>query len=174
LLRTRPSLSALPGDWRKDPTISGGGILVDHGWHNLYLLRKILGPELKLVSSEMVMTGGVDEVCSSLLRSSQASAFMHLSWKASLRSNHIEVIGDKGVARLQDDKITLQTAHGDETITFTEKMSAGSSHPDWLIAMWSAFSKECAGENKGANLAEAEFCVRTIRSAYESQEMIHV
>ncbi|MDE2510175.1 MAG: Gfo/Idh/MocA family oxidoreductase, partial [Elusimicrobia bacterium] len=54
VLRTRPSASALPGDWRKDPAISGGGILVDHGWHNLYLLRRLLGPEIRLVSSVLM------------------------------------------------------------------------------------------------------------------------
>jgi hypothetical protein len=35
--------------------------------------------------------------------------------------------------------------------------------------MWPAFEAEAAGRSRGANLAEAEFCLRTIRSAYGAE-----
>src|SRR5262249_35111089 len=38
-VRTQPAVTAVNGDggnWRAEPAIAGGGILVDHGWHALY------------------------------------------------------------------------------------------------------------------------------------------
>ena len=62
VLRTRPSLSASPNDWRRDPAISGGGIFVDHGWHNLYLMRRLLGPKLSLVDVVLQPQSSADAV----------------------------------------------------------------------------------------------------------------
>ena len=61
VLRTKPAVSAIPGDWRKDPAVSGGGILVDHGWHNFYLMRRLLGDELELAQTVLHPAGAIDE-----------------------------------------------------------------------------------------------------------------
>src|SRR5918911_4225468 len=41
-LRTQPAAAAdaQAGNWRLDPAMAGGGILVDHGWHVFYVLRE--------------------------------------------------------------------------------------------------------------------------------------
>ncbi|MFI5347134.1 MAG: Gfo/Idh/MocA family protein [Elusimicrobiota bacterium] len=170
VLRTRPSVSALPGDWRKDPAISGGGILVDHGWHNLYLMRRLLGPETRLVSAVLMPAGAVDEVATALFSAPSATGTMHLSWKSSERSNSALVVGEKGSAELRDDVLIVRAEGAEETVRFPEKLSAGSAHPEWLAAMWPAFEDECAGRGRGQNLAEAGFCLRAIRDAYAGRE----
>ncbi len=45
-LRTRPAAAAAGpgGNWRLDPAISGGGILVDHGWHAFYVVERLVPP----------------------------------------------------------------------------------------------------------------------------------
>jgi len=39
--RTEPAGGT--GSWRLDMKIAGGGILMDHGWHQIYLARALLG-----------------------------------------------------------------------------------------------------------------------------------
>jgi predicted dehydrogenase len=170
VLRTKPSVSALPGDWRKDPAVSGGGILVDHGWHNFYLMRRLLGPETRLVSAVLMPEGAVDEVATVLLAAPGASGGVHLSWRASARSNSALVAGEKGSAELRDDVLVIRANGTEETIRFAEKLSAGSAHPEWLSAMWPAFEAECAGIGRGANLAESSFCADAIRAGYAGRE----
>lgn len=168
VLRTKPSVSALPGDWRKDPAVSGGGILVDHGWHNLYLLRGLLGEELELAETRLQPAGLVDEVAELCLRAGEAKGRLHMSWRAAIRSNTAFVAGDKGTAELLDDRLVVKSGGETETAVFAEKLSAGSAHPDWLAAMWPSFETACA---RGAgNLDEASFCLRTIRAAYGAPE----
>jgi predicted dehydrogenase len=170
VLRTRPSVSALPGDWRKDPAVSGGGILVDHGWHNLYLLRRLLGPETRLVSSVLLPSGAVDEVATALFAAPSATGTIHLSWKASERSNSAFIAGEKGSVELHDDVLIIRAEGAEETVRFPEKLSAGSAHPEWLAAMWPAFEAECSGRGRGENLSEARFCLEAIRAAYARTE----
>lgn len=168
VLRTKPSVSALPGDWRKDPAVSGGGILVDHGWHNLYLLRGLLGETVELVETQLQPLGLVDEVADLFLRSEGAEGRIHMTWRAQTRANTAFVAGDKGTAALLDDSITVTEGGRTETLSFGEKLSAGSAHPEWLAAMWPAFEDAC--ERSAGNLAEAWFCLKTIRAAYGAPE----
>jgi predicted dehydrogenase len=166
--RTKPSASALPGDWRKDPAVSGGGILVDHGWHNLYLMRGLLGETLELVETQLQPSGLVDEVADLFLRSEGAEGRIHMTWRAKERANTAFVAGEKGTAELRDDRLVVKTGGREETASFAEKLSAGSAHPEWLAAMWPAFEDAC-GRGAG-NLAEAWFCLKTIRAAYGAPE----
>lgn len=170
VLRTRPSISALPNDWRKDPAISGGGIFVDHGWHNLYLMRRLLGEKISLVDVVLQSSGSVDDVATALFTAPVASGTMHLSWRAGERSNYAFVAGEKGTAELRDDSLTVKCDGIEETSKFAEKLSGGSAHPEWLAAMWPSFEAECAGQRRGENLAEASFCLSAIRTAYSSHE----
>ena len=164
VLRTKPSASALPGDWRKDPSVSGGGILVDHGWHNLYLMRRLLAQTV------LHPAGAVDEVATVLLKAPGASGTIHLSWRAGERSNAAFVVGERGVAELRDDSLMVKAEGVEETTRFPDKLSGGSVHPDWLAAMWPSFEAECAGRGRGDNLNEADFCLTAIRAAYGSRE----
>ncbi|MEK7388680.1 MAG: Gfo/Idh/MocA family oxidoreductase [Elusimicrobiota bacterium] len=167
VLRTRPSASCLPGDWRKDPAISGGGILVDHGWHNLYLLRRLLGPRLELSSAVLHPEDAVDETATLTFQAPAAEASIHMSWRAAERSNWTLVNGEKATAELKDDSLCVKGPGLDQLFHFPEKLSAGSAHPDWLTAMWPSFESECSGRERGENLAEAAFCLATIGAAYE-------
>jgi len=166
VLRTRPSVSASPNDWRKDPAISGGGIFVDHGWHNLYLMRRLLGAEASIVDVVLQPKGSVDDVATALFTAPGASGTMHLSWRAGERSNSAFVTGEKGSAELRDDSLTVKANGLEETTRFPEKLSGGSAHPEWLAAMWPSFEAECSGLGRGDNLAEAAFCLSSIRAAY--------
>ena len=167
VLRTKPSTSVQSNDWRRDPTVSGGGILIDHGWHNLYLMRRLLGLELSLIETVLHPVGAVDDVATMLFAAPAASGTIHLSWRADERSNYAFVAGEKATAELRDDALSVRSGSLEETVRFPEKLSAGSAHPEWLAAMWPAFEAECSGLRRGENLAEADFCLSAIRAAYE-------
>ncbi len=167
--RTKPSVSALPGDWRKDPAVSGGGILVDHGWHNLYLMRRLLGDELELVETTLQPSGPVDEVAELALKTGSATGTIGLTWRAKTRGNRAFAAGALGTATLEDGALVVKAGGREERVEFAEKLSAGSAHPSWLAAMWPAFEAECAGRGRGASLDEAGFCLKTIRRAYGAE-----
>lgn len=173
VLRARPSASAGARDWRRDPAVAGGGILIDHGWHNLYLMRRLLGPSARLVSATLAPEGPVEEVATVRLASPDAAGEMFLSWRAGERSNAALIAGDRGIIELRDDAVVVRADGVEETARFAEKLSAGSAHPEWLAAMWPAFEAECAGRSRGQNLAEASFCLETIRAAYVGREAAH-
>ena len=40
-------------NWRREPTLSGGGILMDHGWHAIYLARHWFGDDPGKVEAEL-------------------------------------------------------------------------------------------------------------------------
>jgi len=53
-LRDQPAaVAASAGNWRIDPAIAGGGILIDHGWHALYVIQQWLSGEPERVSAKL-------------------------------------------------------------------------------------------------------------------------
>ena len=150
--RTRPSVSALPGDWRKDPKVSGGGILVDHGWHALYLVHRLLGP-VELLSAKLEPAGGVDETATLELQ----GARIFLTWGAQERSNYARIDD----IELRDDHILADGRRYD----FPEKLSQGSAHPDWNSAMLPDILAEFEGRSTRTN-DEAKFCASVINRCY--------
>ncbi|MBI4375005.1 MAG: Gfo/Idh/MocA family oxidoreductase [Elusimicrobia bacterium] len=184
VLRCGTSPSVMPGDWRRDVRVSGGGILVDHGWHNLYLLYRILRrPFLSVaVEASRYNESGAEDELELALRFPGAEAKMRLSWRAGGRSNRARIEGDRGVIELEDDRLRC----GDEATSFPEKLSAGSAHPGWLIPLLEDFKTAMdappRNEEGGSAapgpfpygqarlrelfLEEAAFCVDAIRAAY--------
>ncbi|HYT32943.1 MAG TPA: Gfo/Idh/MocA family oxidoreductase, partial [Thermoanaerobaculia bacterium] len=53
-LRDKPAAAAGQADnWRVDPAVAGGGILVDHGWHALYAIQQWISGEPERVSARL-------------------------------------------------------------------------------------------------------------------------
>jgi predicted dehydrogenase len=176
--RTKPSVAAGPGDWRTDPKLSGGGILVDHGWHALYLLKSILFPSGKASLPIETMPAlsrpspkAAEVEATVLFRFPEATALLHLTWRAASRSNWAIFHGSRASLELRDDHLLLRPASGPEQrFDFPEKLSAGSAHPEWFASMLPDFSREVSEpQARGHNLAEAEFALTLIRQSYDGQ-----
>lgn len=170
VLRTKPAAGANPDDWRKQAAQAGGGILVDHGWHNLYMLYRLVGQQPgRLVARVTPPSGGVDEEAVVYFEFPTATALMHLTWKSAIRKNTYSVVGAKGTLELRDDEVALSTAAGCKHHKFDEALSAGSAHPEWLTAMLPDFFAEMSdAARRGRNLEEASFCAGAINRAYQS------
>ena len=153
-------------NWRRDPAIAGGGVLMDHGWHALYLVRHWFKEEAQEVRASLHRSNpnGVEDEAELILRFPSGEAKIFLTWRASARRNSLRLCGEHGEIVIDDDTLIAPK----ESIRFASALSAGSHHPDWFAAMLpdviKAFRRpEMAFES----FDEAAFCLSVIRRAYQ-------
>lgn len=170
-LRTRPA--GLSG-WRLDPQIAGGGILMDHGWHALYLLLFLLDDTPHSISASIATrrfpSTGVEDTATCDLTFPTAQARLHLTWAASQRRNHGVIHGDKGNVDLEDGYLVIhRPGQVRQEIHLPEALSARSYHPDWFAALLPDFFAAMASpQPQNPDLHEAVTCLRLILLAYGS------
>ncbi len=157
-------------DWRRRAETAGGGILLDHGWHQLYLVRSVMNETPVFVSAKMEYAGGIEETADLLIRFHAGEARLHLTWRASLRQNRGEIEGENGRILINDDHLVALASGSPETRhDFPEALSGGSHHLAWMERVVEDFRREILDETiRGANLAEARWCARLIHCAYQS------
>jgi predicted dehydrogenase len=171
-VRTRPAQGLT--SWRETIADSGGGgIMMDHGWHAIYILSNLTREKPVAVTAWMapVPTAQVAERSAHLFIEYAAStASLYLTWEASHRHNAAVVYGTNGRLLIDDDRFTLSTAHGStETIAFTQPLSHGSHHPEWFDSVIRAFIEEAeAPERHGSGLDEVYTCLVATLGAYAS------
>ena len=167
-LRVQDCAAADPDhpNWRRDPAIAGGGMLMDHGWHAIYLARQWFGMEPTEIRASLhrtSATGAEDEATLTLVfPSGQAEIFV--TWRADARRNTMRLIGERREIAIDDDTLRI----GDESIRFENALSAGSHHADWFAAMLPdviASFREPKLSLEG--FEEAALCLSVIRRAYE-------
>ena len=153
-------------NWRRDPAIAGGGVLMDHGWHAIYLARHWFGeaPSEVRASLHRPTPEGVEDEATLTLVFPSGHAKIFLTWRADVRRNTMRLIGERGEIAIDDD--TLRIA--EESIQFESALSAGSHHADWFAAMLpdviaSFHRPEAALES----FDEAALCLSVIRRAYQ-------
>src|SRR5271156_6996350 len=98
-LRTEPAgAGGSGGKWRA-AAASGGGILIDHGWHVFYLMNWLLGGECPAsVSARLDSPAGVevDDVANVRIRFlGGAICRVHLSWRAPVRRTSALIYGER-------------------------------------------------------------------------------
>ncbi|HOX22218.1 MAG TPA: Gfo/Idh/MocA family oxidoreductase, partial [Elusimicrobiales bacterium] len=161
VLRKQAAVTASDGkNWRMDPKISGGGILVDHGWHNFYLACHLAGqaPEEVAVALERSPLSGADEDAKCIIHfCGGASGYIHMTWRSPLRKNSVLVYGEKGLLEIVDDTVLLECTDGRrETFQTGDKLSGGSAHPEWMALLLDEFLAEVsAPASRGANMKES-------------------
>ena len=156
-------------DWRRRPEIAGGGILLDHGWHHLYVIRSIMNAVPETVSARMEYAGGVEEMVDLSIRFHTAEAHVYLTWQGTSRRNHGTILGEKGDILIKDDHLILLTDAPAIRYDFPEALSRASHHPTWMQKVIGDFLREILDEEvRGKNLAEAKWCSRVTHLAYQS------
>jgi predicted dehydrogenase len=175
-LRNKPAATVGEGgNWRVDPTQSGGGILVDHGWHALYVVSGWMGAAPRTVAAMLETRKHhewpIEDTADLFLVYPAASAEVLMTWADKDRANRAELTGSKGVLRLDGGRLTLFEADGvrrkDEWTL--PSLSEGSHHPDWFSGVIESFFDEIADAKwRGRNLAEATLCANVLALARES------
>lgn len=168
-----PSTGPSAGNWRLDPTIAGGGILLDHGYHALYIVLDWLGEEPRTVSATLEKRRHpewpVEDTATLRVRSSSAQAEIFLTWAAASRNNYAVIKGSLGTVRIEDGTLILKSSVGEQRWTFEPPLSEGSHHPEWFRQVRDEFLREISTiEPNGGNLVMASRCVQLLHLAKES------
>ena len=152
-------------NWRRDPSIAGGGILMDHGWHAIYLARHWFGGDPTGSDAELHRAEiGIEDEATLTLHFPSGSARIFLTWRADRRRNTMRLIGEHGAIAIDDDVLKIR----DEEIRFENALSAGSHHADWFAAMLpDVMARFRSPEKARASFDEAALCLSVIRRVYE-------
>jgi predicted dehydrogenase len=178
-LRERPAAAA--GDtgqanWRVNPAVSGGGILMDHGWHALYVVCGWLPAAPRRVSGRLSTRRHrewpIEDTAEVVLECGGGErAEILLTWAADERRNRATVVGTRGTIRLDGNTLQLTTIGSAEpiVIVFPDSLSEGSHHPVWFKGVAAEFLAEIRDPaRRGRSLAEASACLELIGLARES------
>jgi predicted dehydrogenase len=152
-------------NWRRDLSIAGGGILMDHGWHAIYLARHWFGADPVSSDAELHRAEiGIEDEATLTLKFPTGCARIFLTWRADRRRNTMRLIGERGEIAIDDGILRA----GDKEIRFESALSAGSHHADWFEAMLpDVMASFRSPEKARASFDEAALCLLVIRSAYE-------
>lgn len=178
-LRTKPASAALDeaGNWRVDPVTAGGGVLMDHGWHALYVLHAWFGRVPDRISARLETRRypqwPIEDTATVQLEFPAATAEIFVTWAADERRNRASLQGTRGMIRVEDDTVVLiaSSAGGDEARwVCPPALSTGSHHPDWFRGVAGDFVSEVTGDStaRGRSVAEASLCITLEALAQES------
>ena len=140
-LRARPAATrdGQSTNWRLDPSVSGGGILTDHGWHVFYVVQRWIGARPVAIRARLEKRKhaalAVEDTATVELTFPEASAEILLTWAADERRNWAQVRGSEGTLELQDDTLVLTRGTRTERWPCPPALSKGSTHPDWFAAV---------------------------------------
>ncbi len=153
-------------NWRRDPAIAGGGVLMDHGWHAIYLARHWFGEEPVEVRASLhraALEEVEDEATLTLVfPSGQAKIF--ITWRADRRRNTMRLSGEEGEIAIDDDTLKV----GGDSIHLERALSAGSHHADWFAAMLPDIVADFQRPERALeSFNEAATCLSVIRQAYQ-------
>jgi predicted dehydrogenase len=178
-LRQKPAAAAAEGgvNWRVDPAIAGGGVLMDHGWHAIYVLCGWLpGPPARvsgILSTRRHHDFPLEDTAELRLETGgTARAEIFVTWAADERRNRAAIEGTLGAVRLDGhvlDLVPRGSTRPSRRREFPQGLSEGSHHPEWFAGVAREFLAEIAnpgGESR--TLEEAFLCLDVIAKARES------
>ncbi|MFC5186342.1 Gfo/Idh/MocA family protein [Actinomadura harenae] len=156
-------------DWRRDPEVAGGGILLDHGSHCVYMLTRLFGGRPDTVAATArFQDNGIEEAIDVRLEFPLGSAEIRLSWVGERRSNHYGLTGPTGTLDVTDDVAVLSGPDGTERREL-ESPAKGGAHEEWFAAMFADFTEVRAEPERWAGpLDEILSTAQIIEAAYAS------
>lgn len=177
-LRTAPaglaSGSGTSGRWRTAAS-SGGGILIDHGWHVFYLMRWLMG-EVEPVSVSALIAGasnGIEDVADIRVNFSDGRmASSHLSWRAPMRRTRAMIYGSEAALEVDGDRVVLTARSGASTDITASPEVDDSYHSAWFAGVAAEFEQAVREGPESAvavgNLAEARVALGLLEAARAS------
>jgi predicted dehydrogenase len=175
-LRTEPAgAGGSGGKWRAS-SASGGGILIDHGWHVFYLMNWLLGGETPMsVSARLESPAGmdVDDVADVRIRfANGAIGRAHLSWRAPVRRTSALIYGEHASLEIEGDRVLLTERSGKTEDLTVPDMVDDSYHAAWFGGVAEEFERAVTeGTNSPVarrNLAQARVALVLIEASRKS------
>ena len=159
-------------NWRRDRSIAGGGILMDHGWHAVYLALQWFGslPRGVNASFERPAPGAVEDEAEVRLEFERGEAAIVLTWNGKRRRNAMRLDGEKGSIAIADDRLIVRTSDGEEEVTYSAALSADSHHADWFAAFIPQLASYFESpQTSRTAFEEAAACLEVVHKAYEAE-----
>lgn len=158
--------------WRSDPAVSGGGIILDHGWHQLYLVLGWTREPLLSVRAHARTVDPrnypVEDDAAVDLEFPSASARIELTWTANGRSNDGHIEGTRGEIAIYDDRILARNDTEERELRFAGRLTQSSYHPDWFEKMFAAGVLAPDRTEADRNFVETGIIVGAVAAAYHS------
>jgi predicted dehydrogenase len=172
-LRTQPAVAVAPDggtNWRVDPTIAGGGILFDHGWHALYCMVRWGGAPRAIAAKlekRRFHEWPLEDTATVALDLMSGTGEIYLTWAGEERANTIDIDGEQGSINVAGERVVLKTSSGEQSWACPPSLSEGSHHQDWFVGVAEDFRVAATAGDKG-NLEEAVLCAQLIDLAQRS------
>lgn len=177
-VRARPAgeLQAAAGGerWRREAA-SGGGILIDHGWHIFYLAQFLFGgARPRGITARLGRPPGslVEDFAELRIDFDEGVAQSHLSWRGPVRRTTALMYGSKGMLEIDGNR--LRHYSPDETVRDDSVADAAddSYHPSWFAGVVEEFigavKRGPSSVAARRNLDEARSAIRLMLAARES------
>lgn len=178
-LRSEPAGAGRAGGAWRASAESGGGILIDHGWHVFYLMRWLMGGAAPLAASAALSispSSGADEVADLRVEFGGGRlARAHLSWHAAARRTSALISGESGMLEVEGDRVRFTSRSGLSEDVPAADIPDDSYHSEWFAGMAAEFERAVTegpdGATAKANLAEARSALGLIIAARKSARM---
>jgi predicted dehydrogenase len=167
-------------DWRRERTIAGGGIAMDHGSHSFYLAFDWMGAYPSSVAASTSTAYGrdtEDNVACTMRFPGNRLATAYLSWTAGMRRVLYTVHGARGAIRVEDDEVEVVTAeedgvgplHWESESALVASGWMDASHSAWFRSVLDDFAAAIARRDLTSTDAEdAVRCIEVIDATYRS------
>ncbi len=180
-LRTAPAGIGIgaSGRWRLGAA-SGGGILVDHGWHVFYLMRWLMGgldPAAIAAFMSVGEAASVEDVADvRVIFPGDRIASAHLSWRSPVRRTRAMLYGSEAALEIDGDRVVLTARSGSSEDFSPTPETDDSYHSAWFARMAADFERAVRlSAEQGVepviaaeNLAEARAALALTLGAQES------
>jgi predicted dehydrogenase len=175
-LRTEPAgAGGSGGKWRASAA-SGGGILIDHGWHVFYLMYWLLGGDSPVsISARLESPAGmdVDDVADVRIKFGRGSfSRAHLSWRAPVRRTSALIYGERASLEIEGDRVLLTNRSGKVEDLSVADIADDSYHSAWFGGVAQEFERAVTEGTDSPvakrNLAEARVALMLIDAARKS------
>jgi len=182
-LRTAPAGIGVgaSGRWRLGAA-SGGGILVDHGWHVFYLMRWLMGGlDPAAIAAFMSVSEAVpverespveDVADLRVIFPGDRIASAHLSWRSPVRRTRAMLYGSEAALEIDGDRTVLTVRSGRSEDLSPTPEADDSYHSAWFAGMAADFERAVREGVESAtaaeNMAEARAALALTLGAQES------
>jgi predicted dehydrogenase len=161
--------------WRTDAALSGGGILMDHGWHQLYLLLSWIGRPVQWVSATIRTLDDrhapVEDDVQLEIECTGVRCCLHLSWAADRRETALSLTGSLGTMKVVDGAAWIERAGRKCMLPPLRSASQSSHHPEWFAAFFADTVLSPSSAAADASFAEAGSVMAAIEAAYTSSRL---
>ncbi len=144
---------------------TGGGILIDHGWHVFYLMRWLMGGAAPLAVSALLdsQSGATVDDLADLRVEFPAGrvASAHLSWRSPVRRTSAVIYGEQAMLEIEGDRLVLTRRSGVSEDHSVADVLDDSYHSAWFAGTAADFERAIAEGPNGPTVRENQAEVRS-------------